>query len=93
MRRSKMAVITVLTVALMMSWAVPALAADLQKVNINTATLEELMSLDGVGEKVAQKVLAFRKANGPFQKPEDLMMVKGIGQKMFEKNKDRIVVK
>ncbi|MGD9369687.1 MAG: helix-hairpin-helix domain-containing protein [Desulfobacteraceae bacterium] len=77
----------------MMSWAVPALAADLQKVNINTATLEELMSLDGVGEKVAQKVLAFRKANGPFQKPEDLMMVKGIGQKMFEKNKDRIVVK
>jgi competence protein ComEA len=88
-----MAVITVLTVALMMSWAVPALAADLQKVNINTATLEELMSLDGVGEKVAQKVLAFRKANGPFQKPEDLMMVKGIGQKMFEKNKDRIVVK
>lgn len=88
-----MAVITVLTVALMMSWAVPALAADLQKVNINTATLEELMSLDGVGEKVAQKVLAFRKANGPFQKPEDLMMVKGIGQKMFDKNKDRIVVK
>lgn len=88
-----MAVITVLTVALMMSWAVPAFAADLQKVNINTATLEELMSLDGVGEKVAQKVLSFRKANGPFQKPEDLMMVKGIGQKMFDKNKDRIVVK
>lgn len=93
MRRSKMAVITVLTVALMMSWAVPALAADLQKVNINTATLEELTSLDGVGEKMAKKVLAFRKANGPFQKPEDLMMVKGIGQKMFDKNKDRIVVK
>lgn len=88
-----MAVITVLTVALMMSWAVPAIAADLQKVNINTATLEELMTLDGVGEKVAEKVLAFRKANGPFQKPEDLMMVKGIGQKMFDKNKDRIVVK
>jgi competence protein ComEA len=88
-----MAVITVLTVALMMSWAVPALAADLQKVNINTATLEELVSLDGIGEKVAQKVLDFRKANGPFQKPEDLMMVKGIGEKMFDKNKDRIVVK
>lgn len=88
-----MAVITVLTVALLMSWAVPALAVDLQNVNINTATLEELMSLDGIGEKVAQKVIAFRKANGPFQKPEDLMMVKGIGQKMFDKNKDRIVVK
>lgn len=77
----------------MMSWAVPALAADLQKVNINTATLEELISLDGVGEKMGTKIVAFREANGPFQKPEDLMMVKGIGQKLFDKNRDRIVVK
>lgn len=93
MKRAKMAVLTTITVALLMSWVVPSLVADMNKVNINEATLEELISLDGIGEKVAAKVIAFRKKNGPFQKPEDLMMVKGIGQKMFDKNKDRIVIK
>jgi len=88
-----MAVLTTITVALLMSWVVPSLVADMNKVNINEATLEELVALDGIGEKVAAKVIAFRKKNGPFQKPEDLMMVKGIGQKMYDKNKDRIVVK
>jgi competence protein ComEA len=93
MKRAKMAVLTTITVALLMSWVVPSLVADMSKVNINDATLEELVTLDGIGDKVATKIIAFRKENGPFQKPEDLMMVKGIGQKMFDKNKDRIVVK
>jgi len=93
MKKAKMAVLTTITVALLMSWVVPSLVADMSKVNINKATLEELTTLNGVGDKVAAKIIAFRKANGPFQKPEDLMMVKGIGQKLFDKNKDRIVVK
>ena len=92
MKRKSMAVLTIVTVALLMSWVVPALSADLQKVNINTATLEELITLDGIGQAVAERILAFREKNGPFEKPEDLMMVKGIGQKMFEKNKDKILV-
>ncbi|MGR9088780.1 MAG: ComEA family DNA-binding protein [Gammaproteobacteria bacterium] len=79
MKRKNMAVLTVVTVALLMSWVLPALSADLQKVNINTAALEELMTLDGIGQAVAERILAFRDENGPFQKPEDLMMVKGIG--------------
>jgi competence protein ComEA len=87
-----MAVLTIVTVALMMSWVIPALAADLQKVNLNTATLEELMTLDGIGQKVAERILNFREKNGPFQKPEDLMMVKGVGEKIFEANKDKIVI-
>jgi competence protein ComEA len=93
MKKAKMAVLTTITVALLMSWVVPSLVADMSKVNINDATLEELTTLNGIGDKVAAKIIAFRKANGPFQKPEDLMMVKGIGQKLFDKNKDRIVVK
>jgi competence protein ComEA len=92
MKKAKMAVLTTITVALLMSWVVPSLVADMSKVNINDATLEELTTLNGIGDKVAAKIIAFRKANGPFQKPEDLMMVKGIGQKLFDKNKDRIVV-
>ena len=93
MKKAKMAVLTTITVALLMSWVVPSLVADMSKVNINDATLEELTTLNGIGDKVAAKIIAFRKANGPFQKPEELMMVKGIGQKLFDKNKDRIVVK
>lgn len=92
MQRRRMAVLTIVTVALMMSWVVPALAADLQKVNLNTASLEELMTLDGIGQKVAERILSFREKNGPFQKPEDLMMVKGVGEKIFEANKDKIVI-
>ena len=93
MKRKSMAVLTIVTVALLMTWVLPALSADLQKVNINTATVEDLMTLDGIGQKVAERILAFREKNGPFEKPEDLMMVKGIGQKMFDKNKDRVIVK
>jgi len=93
MKRKSMAVLTIVTVALLMSWVLPALSAELQKVNVNTATLEELITLEGIGQAVAERILAFREKNGPFQKPEDLMMVKGIGQKMFDKNKDRIIVK
>jgi competence protein ComEA len=92
MQRRRMAVLTIVTVALMMSWVVPALAADLQKVNLNTATLEELIVLDGIGQKVAQRILAFREKNGPFQTPEDLMKVKGVGEKIFEANKDKIYI-
>ena len=92
MKRKSMAVITIITVALLMSWVAPALSAELQKVNINTATLEELITLDGIGPAVANRILEFRDKHGPFQKPEDLMMVKGIGQKMFDRNKDRVVV-
>ena len=93
MKRKSMAVLTIVTVALLMSWVLPALSAELQKVNVNTATLEELITLEGIGQAVAERILAFREKNGPFQKPEDLMMVKGIGQKMFDRNKDRIIVK
>ena len=93
MKRKSMAVLTIVTVALLMSWVVPALSADLQKVNINTAALEELMTLDGIGPAVAERILAFRDKNGPFQKPEDLMLVKGVGQIMFDKNSARIIVK
>jgi competence protein ComEA len=92
MQRRRMAVLTIVTVALMMSWVVPALAADLQKVNLNTATLEELITLDGIGQKVAQRILTFREKNGPFQTPEDLMKVKGVGEKIFEANRDKILI-
>ena len=62
------------------------------KVNINTASIEQLVQLDRVGPKYAARIVEFRDQNGPFKTPEDLMQVAGIGPKTFEANKDRIVV-
>lgn len=70
----------------------PAPAAD-GPVNINTADVKGLMALAGVGEKVAEKIVAYRDANGPFKAPEDLRKVSGVGASLIEKNRARIVVK
>jgi len=70
-----------------------AIAGQLQKININSATKKQLMTLSGVGEKVATSIIAYREKIEPFKAPEDIMKVKGIGIKTFEKNKDRIIVK
>ncbi len=53
------------------------------KVNINTATSEELQTLDGVGESTAAKIIASRESEGPFTTIEDLKRVSGIGDKKF----------
>ena len=67
-------------------------AGDVAKIDINSASAEELTRLKGVGPSHAAGIVAFREKNGPFQKPEDLMQVPRIGRKTFEKNKDLIVV-
>jgi len=53
------------------------------KVNINQASATQIALLPRIGEKVAGRVLDYRKSHGPFARPEDLMEVKGIGEKMF----------
>ena len=66
--------------------------ADAGKININTATAEELMQLNGVGPKYAAEIIAYREKFGPFKTPEELMQVSGIGPKTFEKNREIIIV-
>ncbi len=63
-----------------------------EKININTATKEELTRLKGIGEELAQRIIEYREQNGPFAKPEDISKVKGLGEKFLEKNHDRITV-
>jgi competence protein ComEA len=67
-------------------------AADIEGIDINSATVDELMQLKGVGSHHAAGIVEFRDANGPFETPEDLMRVTGVGQKTFEKNKHLIRV-
>jgi len=61
-------------------------------ININTADIEMLAALNGVGEKKAADIIAYREANGKFAKVEDLLNVKGIGEKTLEKNRERLSV-
>ena len=62
------------------------------KVNINTASLEELMTLTGIGEAKAESIIRYREENGGFRKPEDLMEISGIKEGVFEKIKDDIII-
>ena len=62
------------------------------KVNINTATVEELMSLKGIGEKKAESIVEYREEIGSFVSIDELKGVKGIGDKIFSKIKDHIVI-
>ena len=65
---------------------------DRRQNNITTASVDELTQLERVGAKYAEKIVAYREANGPFEKPEDIMLVKGIGEKVWELNKEMITV-
>ena len=62
------------------------------KINLNTATKEELMTLPGIGEKRAADIIADREANGPFRIPEDLTRVSGIGEGILEGLIDLVTV-
>jgi competence protein ComEA len=61
-------------------------------VNLNTATQAQLETLPGIGAKAAQRILEYRQKNGSFKKIEDLMNVKGIGEKSFLKLKPLLTV-
>jgi competence protein ComEA len=70
----------------------PAAGPSAELVNINTATLDELNSLPGIGPTLAQRIIDYRTANGAFSTIEDIMNVSGIGVSTFDEIKDLITV-
>ena len=67
-------------------------AAIQEKININTATLEELTELKRIGPNLAGRIIQYREENGPFMQTSDILKVKGIGQKFWEANENRITI-
>ena len=63
------------------------------KVNINSADVETLCTLKGIGPSLAQRIKEFREQNGPFKKPEDITLVRGVGGTILEWNKNLIDIK
>lgn len=64
-----------------------------EKLNINTATLEQLARLPGIGEVIAGRIVEFRRENGPFQSIEELTDVEGIGEKRMDELREYITVR
>lgn len=93
-------VLTVLALALALSWgAVSGYAAPTEvkasaqaPVNLNQASSEELIVLKGIGPKMAERIIAYRKEHGPFKTVDQLVQVKGIGNAKFQKLKDQVTV-
>ena len=64
----------------------------MSKININTASQEQFEQIKGIGPGLAKKIIEYRESHGNFEKVEDLINVKGIGEKKLEKMKDIITI-
>jgi competence ComEA-like helix-hairpin-helix protein len=61
-----------------------------EKLNINTATAAQLQSLPGIGQVLAQRIVAYRQENGPFATTEQLLLVEGIGETLLDAISEQI---
>jgi competence protein ComEA len=63
------------------------------KIDVNTAGSAELQTISGIGPALAERIIAFRRENGPFESLEQLLAVKGIGPKLLTRLRERVVVR
>lgn len=91
MNRSRRFIGSLILVGIVLT-CLPSVAAEGRKVNVNTADAAQLALLPRVGPSIAQRIVDFRKENGPFKSPEDLMLVQGIGEKTYQLLKPYVAV-
>ena len=83
---------TILVAFILTAFAPLALSEGEAKLDLNKASIEDLVQLKGIGQSYAERILEYRDENGPFTHVEDIMKIKGIGNKTFESIKDLIIV-
>ena len=93
MKRVKPILVLTLVLALLGAFSPSLWAQEIQKININMASAEELSQLKKVGPKYAERIVKYREAHGPFKDVEEITNVQGIGEKTLEANKDLMTVK
>jgi comEA protein len=96
MKKAKIACVLILCLGLVFS-SVSVLAqksspAATEKINLNSATIDQLQSLPGIGPATAKGIIEYRTKAGKFNRIEEIMNVKGIGEKKFQKIKDRLTL-
>ncbi len=101
--KSLIKVLILSSITLAPMWQVSAIADEtksliameqMASVNINTASIQELsMGLTGIGIKRAERIVKYRETNGNFKSVDELMNIKGIGEKVLAKNRERITLK
>ncbi len=98
MKSTRVKVVCVLAICLGLAFssvsvlAQKSAAAPTEKINLNSASSEQLQSLPGIGPATAKSILEYRAKVGKFNKIEEIINVKGIGEKKFQKIKDRLIV-
>lgn len=95
-RRARIACVVALCLGLALSsvsvMAQKSAVTPAERINLNTATSEQLQSIPGIGPSTAKNILDYRTKVGKFNKIEEIINVKGIGEKKFLKIKDRLMV-
>ena len=95
-RKAKIVCVLVLCLGLAFSsvsvMAQKSSGAPSEKINLNSATAEQLQSIPGIGPVTAKSIVEYRTKVGKFNKIEEIINVKGIGEKKFQKIKDRLAV-
>jgi competence protein ComEA len=61
-------------------------------VNLNTASEQELITLDGIGEVMAKKIIQYREQNGPFRRPQEIIIIEGFTERKYRAISDRVCV-